>query len=248
MLLSSEKKPLDIEYANQMRSHPYGTALYKPQPHSIFHPGMVGYFNVNGDWNPIIDLSKPPQTPSEPTTIPTSQSTLPLLPSLPALAPPDHQAWGPKLGTCTRGRKISLSAGVSQAVLLSTTGVPLSLGACYRFESESSTGAVLITSAPVVHERFYHEMPFKRWVVDNARLLLRERAELKKCDLWVVTSIWSAEEVAVSCWRDGKKTVDVGFKVGFVEIGEIAPKGEWVDSGEVEGWLRAKGDEVCLLY
>lgn len=41
----------------------------------------------------------------------------------------------------------------------------LCLGTYYRFEGKSSTGAVLITSAPDVHERVNHKTPFKRWVV-----------------------------------------------------------------------------------
>lgn len=42
------------------------------------------------------------------------------------------------------------------------------------------------------------------------------------CDLWLITSHWS-EEVAMyhcTCWRDRKRAVTVGFKIGFVEIGE----------------------------
>ncbi|KAJ6082737.1 hypothetical protein N7499_007611 [Penicillium canescens] len=237
MLLPSEGKPLDIEYADQMRSHPYGTALYNPQPHNIFHPGMVGYFDRDGNWNPIIDLSKQP----DPTS-PTSTTTLKPPPTLPPLATPEHQTWGPKLGLKTHSHQINLQAGLSQT-LLAIAGAPISLSSHFRFESEESSGAVLVTSAPIVHERFYHETPFKAWVVANAGRLLAERGELRECALWVVTSTWAAEEVAVNCWRNCRKAVDVGFQVGVVEVGEVAPTGNWVDCGAAAGWLRARGDD-----
>ncbi|KAJ6150942.1 hypothetical protein N7470_007536 [Penicillium chermesinum] len=216
-----------------MRCHPYGIALYHPQPRATFHPGMVGYFDAYGNWNHITDLSQ----------VRSSADTALAPPAdLPALAQPEQQTWGPKLGSSTRGRRVELSAGISETVL-AAAGAPLSLGSCFRFESERASGAVLVTSDPVVHERFYHESPFKRWVVSNARRLLGEREELKEYELWVVTSTWSAREAAVNCWRDQKKAVEVGFKVGFVEIGEVAPKGDWVDRGAAEGWIRVKGDE-----
>jgi hypothetical protein len=241
MLLPSEEKPLDIEYADQMRSHPYGTALYNPQPHNIFHPGMVGYFDRAGNWNPIIDLSKL----SDPTS-PTSTTTLRPPPTLPPLATPEHQTWGPKLGLKTHSHQVNLQAGLSQT-LLAAAGTPISLSSHFRFESEESSGAVLVTSAPIVHERFYHETPFKAWVVANAGRLLAERSELRKCALWVVTSTWAAEEVAVNCWRNCRKAVDVGFQVGVVEVGEVAPTGSWVDCGAAAGWLRARGDDVSFF-
>lgn len=243
-MVSSSKRPLDVEYAEQMQCHPYGTALYRPQPRDTFHPGMVGYFNDDGDWNPIIDLSQCSQ-PSFTQSVFTASLALP--DDLPAMAIPEEHTWGPKLGNTTRVRQIDLTAGISQSALLAAAGVPLSLGSCYRFENKDSTGAVLITGAPIKHERFYHATPFKRWVASNAKQLLTERAELKDHALWVITSIWTAEEAAVNCWRERHRAVDVGFNVGFVEIGELAPKGSWVDSGSAEGWIRVKGDEVCFL-
>ncbi|KAK5798345.1 hypothetical protein VI817_004635 [Penicillium citrinum] len=238
--MGPSKRPLDLEYAEQMQYHPYGTALYRPQPRDIFHPGMVGYFNEDGDWNPIIDLSQKSQ-PS--FTEPALAASLTPPDDLPAMARPEEHTWGPKLGDTTRVRQIDLSAGIGEWSMLAAAGAPISLESCYRFENMESTGAVLITGAPILHERFYHATPFKRWVVSNATRLLAERTELKKNALWVITSIWSAEEAAVNCWREHHRAVDVGFKVGFVEIGELAPKGKWVDGGSSEGWIRVKGDE-----
>lgn len=241
MLLPTDDKTLDIDYAEQMRRHPFGTALYQPQPRDIFHPGMVGYFDTYGNWNPIIDLS---QEAASSTC--ESKSTASFTPpkNLPELAVPEKHEWGPKLGTTTRGRRIDVKAGVSEALMTGLSGVPLGVGSCYRFESEKSTGAVLITKAPVVHERFYFESPFKLWVTLNAGRLLAERAELKKHALWVVTSTWASDEVAINCWQDSKRAVEVGFKASFVQIGELAPKGEWVDGGSTDGWMRVKGDAV----
>lgn len=234
------EKPLDVEYMHQMQCHPFGTALYRPQPYNIFHPGIVGYFDLQGNWNPIYDLSSS-------SSLPTA-GTLSLSPpeTVPAFAKPESHTWGPKLGTSTHSRNIDLQAVAAQGLLAATAGIPLSIGCCCRFESEKSTGAVLMTSAPVVHERLYYEAPLKRWAAANAGRLLAERPEVKTHGMWIVTSTWAADEVAVNCWRDQRKAVDVGFSVGFVEIGEIAPKGEWADGGAADGWIKVKKDEVSF--
>lgn len=43
-------------YANAMRHHPFGFALYHPCDKTVLKPGSVGYFNVRGDWNPITHI------------------------------------------------------------------------------------------------------------------------------------------------------------------------------------------------
>jgi hypothetical protein len=223
--MSSTKSSLDIHYANLMRNHPYGTALYTPLPYSLFHPGSTGYFSSLGHWNPITDLS----TPSPNLTL--------------SPAPSESFTWGPKISSSTKALKSSLDVGLSSLV---TTAIPADLGAWYKFESTRDGGAVLLTKGEIKHERFYYESPFKQWVRDNAVRLIQERPEILEQGFWIVTSTWSVERAALNCWKENGRTVGVGFKAGVVGIGEVAPSGEWVTGGGSEGWVGVESKEVSI--
>lgn len=122
--------------------------------------------------------------------------------------------------------------------------VPVDVGAWYQFESVREGGAVLLTKGNVRHERYYYEEPFKKWVRENAVGLVTRRKEVLEYGLWVVTSTWAAEECAINVWSGVGRGVGVGFKSGVVEIGELAPSGEWWEDGRDGGWVRAKALEV----
>lgn len=51
---------LERVYAEQMRHHPYGYALFHPASTSALQPGSVGFFNELGFWNPIAHLEDVP--------------------------------------------------------------------------------------------------------------------------------------------------------------------------------------------
>jgi hypothetical protein len=225
--------PLDQTYSKLMQAHPYGTALYKPQSSRTFHPGSVGYFDAVGNWNPIADLVVNTELPSTPFLPPPSDELI--------LAPEESQTWGPKVGQQTTCRKIDLQQSVS---LTMTAGVPVSAGSCFRFENNETSGSVLLVKGPVVHQRYYHEAPFKRWVAANAKAILEARPEVIEYGLWAITSTWVAGEVALNCWSERGRGVDVGFNIGVVQIGELAPKGSWFHAGEADGWINVGGSEV----
>lgn len=50
-------RDLQQVYADAMRLHPFGFALYHPCDNTILKPGSCGYFNSRGVWNPIAHVS-----------------------------------------------------------------------------------------------------------------------------------------------------------------------------------------------
>lgn len=95
---------LDQEYAEIMKNHPFGIALYHPLSRTMFRPGACGYFDSFGSWNPILQLDDP-----------DSLSRLGLRPVQEELqkAPADESIrWGPKTSEHTKAIKVSLSAGM----------------------------------------------------------------------------------------------------------------------------------------
>jgi hypothetical protein len=53
----STMKDLHKEYAELMKHHPEGHALYIKQSTREINPGMCGLFNYDGRWNPIVQLT-----------------------------------------------------------------------------------------------------------------------------------------------------------------------------------------------
>lgn len=218
-----------------MRVHPYGRALYKPPTTAHFHPGSIGYFNSDLDWTPITDLSDA-KTRFSASLSPTFTPAPP--PEQLLSAPTETQTWGPRVGENTKCRAVELSESISLTAL--TGGVPLAAGSCFRFETGESAGAVLLTNGAVTHRRYLYEAPFRNWVSENAKAILRERPEVADYGLWVVTSTWTAAEASINCWHSQQKAVDVGFNIEVVEIGELAPKGQWQHAESADGWTHFK--------
>ncbi|KAF5557909.1 hypothetical protein FNAPI_5282 [Fusarium napiforme] len=164
-------KALDLKYAELMGAHPFGTALYLPIPSSQFQPGFIGYFDSTGAWNPIGDLTSSTSLPSGLSSI--DGTTL-------KRAPAQKQIWGPKLGNETRGRAIDLSVGLGAIPMLAAAALPFDVSACFRFQADKNHGAVLLTSGPVVHERYYHKEPLLQWMKQNAKSIVKSYPENEK--------------------------------------------------------------------
>lgn len=47
----------DVVFQNQFRNFPEGHALYLPVPSAAMKPGTCGYFDHNGDWQTIVQLT-----------------------------------------------------------------------------------------------------------------------------------------------------------------------------------------------
>ena len=93
----------DQQYADIMRNHPFGVAVYRPLSQIIFKVGACGYFDDFGSWQPIVDLERPNQLLEKKLTPPEKLEKAPL---------DDGIEWGPKVSSKTTAKKIGLSGGV----------------------------------------------------------------------------------------------------------------------------------------
>lgn len=220
-------------YASYMRNHPYGTAVYRPLPYREFHPGSVGYFDTNGDWNHITDLSSPESLQADQYSPPREALQL---------ATPDNRIeWGPKASRNIHARHTALKAGVSPAV---ATVLPTDVSAHFTYSNATAGGALLLTTPPITRQRYYYETPFKRWVHDNAETLLRRREEITTYGLWIVCSTYATRDCAIHLWDERSREVDVGFDLGLDGVGELGPAGGWKLGSAQGGWERYSSDET----
>lgn len=110
------------------------------------------------------------------------------------------------------------------------------MSAVYAYSTTKVTGAILLTSAPITYERYFHASLFKNWVKQNALAILAGWPEVKKHDLWVVTSTFSTKKCAINMWNGHGKGVKVGFTSDVLGIGSAGPSGDWLRSQTDEGW------------
>lgn len=115
-------------------------------------------------------------------------------------------------------------------------GIPVTASAAYSYSTDSTLGAILLTSSPITHERYYHATTFKNWVKKNATVIFQRWPEVKKHDLWIVTSTYATKKCAINMSFKGKRCFNVGFSAKAIGIGEAGPSGEWHRDQSDEGW------------
>ena len=87
-------------YTEQMsRRHDFGYPMYEPAASKVIQPGMVGYLDEHGQWNPVADVSSESDLAKEGlTTVPGGLQQ----------APDDQDiAWGPKVSEHVKATRIS---------------------------------------------------------------------------------------------------------------------------------------------
>jgi hypothetical protein len=214
---------LAADYAKSMKRHPYRHAFYEPELFDALHPGMCGYLNELGQWQPIAeDLNDPEALKLEGFS---ASSTL-------DKALPRKHKWGPKISNAVTYTKTGLKAGASSA----PAGIPADASVLFDYQSSTDFGAILVCPETVVQEGFYHQEPFRKWAFDNATAILKAKPDAKTNGFWVVTTTDSTTDVWTNAWTSKDTQVSIAFKVDAVSAGEIAPSGEFYRADSASGW------------
>ncbi|KAF8896882.1 hypothetical protein CPB84DRAFT_1681939 [Gymnopilus junonius] len=217
----SEK--LDKLYADIMKAHPFGIAMYRPLPSSVFGPGCCGYFDHDGSWNPIVHLMDTESLLRKGLELPDEELER---------APVDNGiTWGPMVSSNIKATKASISGGVAPA-----TGIPVTAAVVYSYAVDREVGAVLLTSSPVSHEHYIGTTPFTNWCKKNARIILKRWPEIKERSLWIITSTYSTKKCAINLSRSGGRGLQVGFNVDVSAFGQAGSGGEWYRNKMDQGW------------
>ena len=94
---------LHLTYAEAMFNHPYGYALYELESSKVIKPGACGYFNHEGLWNPVADLTDSTSLARKGFTAVDNMEA----------APPLETMWGPKTSEGVEGKLVNIEAGAS---------------------------------------------------------------------------------------------------------------------------------------
>ena len=220
---------LATKYLESMKHHPYGYALYEPEPASVIYPGVCGYLNDLCQWQPIADLTDDEALTKDGLSTPKALIN----------APDSHHRWGPKLSNSVRSNKVDAKVGASGAA----AAIPVEAAVSYEFWSSTDHGAILYCPSIVLQRGFHHRYEFKQWAKANAKQLAKIRPEVKEFGFYVVTTTYATDDVWINAWAEEGQKVAMGFEVSAVETGEIAPSGDFFRGGSASGWTHP---EVCM--
>lgn len=101
--MPSSTDSLNRIYADEMRNHPYGYALYQPISASIIKPGVVGYFDATGFWSPLADLNDAAALQAAGLKPPTSKLVA---------APPQNSTWGVMTSKSVSGHNFAANPSI----------------------------------------------------------------------------------------------------------------------------------------
>ena len=114
-----------------------------------------------------------------------------------------------------------------------------------EYQTRDNYGAVLISSSPVVREAFYYRSPFKRWVQENASVLLHGHLaeDIKKHGLFVATQTFATKKCAITAWKNPETKATFGFGTDIAGLAELSPEVEWYSGSSESGWNIHQADE-----
>ncbi|KAL6832825.1 hypothetical protein V8C40DRAFT_236106 [Trichoderma camerunense] len=212
----SGKSRLDRVYAQLMSDHPYGWGLYKKVTTRDIHPGSCGYFDSEGDWNTITDLSSPQDLTSQGWTIPDD--------GIYDNNSPGLTTWGPKSSNSIQARCIGGTARATGTVTSLRTSMTVS------FESKSDQGAVLFTESPVIKHQVGDELSALQWMAENtSEMRRRHKHIIKTHGLWIVTKIYSTRRCAVAIMTSESSSVEINLD-NAQGLLTLSPNSTWTSS------------------
>jgi hypothetical protein len=210
-------------YHASLAHYKYGYGLFQPESTEKLLPGMCGYIDESGRWQPLLDLtSKEKIAAAGLTPLGDLQKS-----------EPETQTWEPRVASTVRKNKIGVSGDVSSLV---AAGLPIDASIAIKYSTSANFGAILMCDSEVVVQSFDHRDVFRDWLKKNADRLMQKWPELKQSGVYVATSTYEGSSIHINCWTDNSQEVSLGFKAGVTGIGSLGPSVGWVRGNSTSGW------------
>lgn len=200
-------------YRNAMREHGFGYALYEPQRSQDLRPGMLGYFDNDRQWHPLLDLTDAAAV--------AAHDCKPF--KAPTLRRPDSRRWDPIKSTGMFENDVTLDAGFDAT----SFGLPVTTKIMTEYTSKSDFGAVLVCNGDVVVEGYDVRKPFERWMVENKDALAKI-PELREHGIVCATWTYSSRDISLNVTHNANTVVRVGCTAGAGGIANASAGGSWL--------------------
>ncbi|KAF9766838.1 hypothetical protein IL306_000691 [Fusarium sp. DS 682] len=216
------------QYAEGMSHHSFGHACYHRTSSKDVEPGSVGYFDHNGNWKKILSLRE-----LQPSAKPVGQGISNKFTRLAEeLTVNDDVEMD--LEPLTSSRTVSTSVGFTLQVPIPVQ-VPVTLGTDNKYENTNTVGAVLVMKNPVVRSSIDDGTFLERWFNENSGVFPKLRSAVRDQGVWLVTSTYTSEQVALNVWQDKDKVVKLGLSAGIEGIFNLEPSIERGEARHTDG-------------
>ncbi|KAK4142188.1 uncharacterized protein C8A04DRAFT_30144 [Dichotomopilus funicola] len=229
---------LDRVYARLLQDHPYGWALYKKVTAQELYPGCCGYFDSDGDWRLLLDLTIDQDSltkegwiaPGPGDQIKTGDEK------------PMRLTWGPKKSKSVVSRQIGGELAVNVAS-------PISPSVTLSFTCESDEGAVLTTQNPVLRHRVGNESAVVRWMKANRAEMLRRHKEIaERHGIWVVSKTYTTTRSGVAVMSSKSSAVEIGIGATVPGVVTLTPSSSWSSSkGDLAAEIHDHSEGVVVF-
>ncbi|CAG7953559.1 unnamed protein product [Penicillium salamii] len=215
------------EYAALMKPYGDGHYLYKPQPYSKVHPGVIGFFDKQGSWTTITDLSIPGQSEKDGyTKLGVEWNS----------DEPELAKWNSRASSQEAAHSFGVDAGVSGLA----AGGPVDVSAEAKNKWGQTGKAALFANDSVINQKYSGawKSPIADWVKVNAKALVNSpwKGDLKEHGLWAIKKTWSTQECKITLDSAHHRDTSGGFKVGATGVAEGGLSGSSAVKGDSAGW------------
>ena len=208
---STHDSKMETAYAQIMSMCTEGTYLYTPPSNLDFHPGSCGFFDENGGWRVITDLTELKEHNLNEYKAPKKDLIL---------TKPATCTWDKKVVEKNEGSGFGAKAEVSGIA----AQAPVDVGANFAVGSTAKAGAGVVVSPNVVHKKFNIDARkiIEDWITDNMKQLTDNYiAYIIQFGVWIITATWSTEKCSIAMWNKTGSKIDTGAEIGATNIGKL---------------------------
>jgi hypothetical protein len=214
-----DKSKLAQLYADAMTIHGHGHGFYETEGDNMLRPGVCGYIDDTGLWQPIADL-------------------------LDRKALEGHGYT--KIGHLVKAAaaeaiwKETTSEGVTSTTIKLDAGADATMAAAtanFGLEKSIQSGAVVLCNTPVFRQGYAHEEPFRRWGKENAKTILKNCPDVKRYGFFIARTTWVSEDVWINAWTASQKTVSIGLEIRAQQAGQLSSSVQYHSGQSAGGWV-----------
>lgn len=221
------------QFAKLMHGFSGGTYLIEPEKYENLHPGCIGYFDGQGKWNTIKDVSEP----DLPSDFPPFDKPLERADDIPAL-------WKTRSSDSSAGDSVRGTVGVSDGI--STVG---ELSAETSYARNSSQTAALVTTNQVVTKSYksIFEPRVDTYIERNAKSIYKSEHNrfVEKYGLWAIRTTCVTDSCATKLSDKNDSQLKAGLDLAAKGIGKVGGGAETYSKLANESWTVRETQPVC---
>lgn len=232
----SSNEFLHKQYAAALAHHSEGHALYHPVSASILQPGSVGYFDFDGDWQPIVILTDSNALRSGSWYAPEGDISVTLNSGI---------SWGAKTSNRVSHNVVGGEVGAGGFA----TGLPVDAKAIAKFKSESDFEVVLATDIPVTRREGGHAGVYSEWMNKNVqRMQARYGSEVKEHGIWIITKTYATRRCAIAIMQSEGAEVEMGLEFQLPGLVTLTPSTKWLRRHQDRAWSGYEDPDGLVVF